>query len=240
MYIPLPENSFSGAITAPAGRLASSPWLEDLCRAARSAGLSLASWTVFHHNSTLGGRYPQFTARNLFGDSYPFALCPSKAAVQEYTLALARAVGSLGVFDIIDLETIGYLGYFHGHHHEVTAVPAGPLENFLLSLCFCDACRAMGDAAGIDVNGLIGLLRSVLLRKLRSDDACGSHPDNYEQLTTLLALSPALQNFLRVRMETINTLLRRIRGAIGIEQGRNSCVISRAKRCKLDPHHFAP
>ncbi len=73
----------------------------------------------------------------------------------------------------------------------------------------------MGDAAGIDVNGLIGLLRSVLLRKLRSDDACGSHPDNYEQLTTLLALSPALQNFLRVRMETINTLLRRIRGAVG-------------------------
>src|SRR5712691_8403737 len=47
LHIPLPENSFGGAIRPPAGRLASSSWLEDLCRAARSAGLSLAAWTVF-------------------------------------------------------------------------------------------------------------------------------------------------------------------------------------------------
>jgi len=135
--------------------------------------------------------------------------------VQDYTLTLARGVASLGVFDMIDLETIGYLGYFHGHHHEVTPVPCGPLETFLLSLCFCDACRAMGEATGINIDGLIEHLRSLLLRKLQSDDACARHPDNFEQLATLVALSPPLQKFLRARMETINTLLRRIRSEAG-------------------------
>jgi hypothetical protein len=130
-------------------------------------------------------------------------------------LSLSRALAALNVFETIDLETIGYLGYYHGHHHEVTAVPAGPLEHFLLSLCFCNSCMEAGKRAGIPMKALRDELRGVLLEKLRCDDACTHAPDDMEQLATLLALSEPLQQLVRLRLETVASLVREIRDGVG-------------------------
>jgi len=217
LLVPVRDGAFSGPIRPPVSAMASTGWLEDLARASGDRGMDLAAWTVFHHGSALAGAHPEWTIRNLFGDAYPFALCPSRAEVADYSVSLAGAVWETGAFGGLDLETIGYLGYVHGHHHEVTAVPAGPLEHFLLSLCFCPACMAKGEREGIAMEALRGELERMLAAKLRADDAASRNPENAEQVATLVASNPDLQQLIRMRIATVTDLVRRIRGAAGGE-----------------------
>ena len=213
LYVSLPRGAFDGGPTPAVSKLAGAGWLETLAKAAAGAGIHLAAWTVFHHSSALGAKHPELTARNLFGDPYPFALCPSSEPVRRYSVSLASALAGLNIFETLDLETIGYLGYYHGYHHEVTAVPAGPLEHFLLSLCFCNACVEAGTRAGISMESLRRELQNLLLEKVRCDDACSRPPENMEQLATLLALSEPLQRLVRLRLDTVTSLIRQIRDA---------------------------
>src|SRR5262245_22539066 len=154
LYVPVADGVFGQGPVPAVSKIAGTGWLATLAKAAAKAGLRLAAWTVFHHSSALAARYPELTLRNVFGDPCPFALCPSAERVRGYSLALARALAQLEVFETLDLESIGYLGFDHGYHHEVTAVPAGPLERFLLSLCFCPACLDAGARAGIAMEPL--------------------------------------------------------------------------------------
>ena len=215
LFVPLAFEKFPKCLRPKISGIASSDWFDRLCKTASDSGIRLAAWTVFHHSSTLAGEHPEYAIRNIFGDVYPFALCPSHAAVREYGVALASAIRSLGVFESLDLETIGYLGYSHGHHHEVTAIPVGVLENFLLSLCFCPACCSLGEQNGINAEALRRDLQRLLMHKLNSDDSAAGHPDNVEQLVTLIALSEPLQQFIRVRLKNVSGLIQEIRSAYG-------------------------
>ncbi|HEY1241418.1 MAG TPA: hypothetical protein VGF16_12725 [Bryobacteraceae bacterium] len=211
LFVPADRGLFRGPLQPESSALASTGWLEQLAEATTRTGIDLAAWTVFHHSSSLAGARPEFAIRNLFGDVYPFALCPSQAAVRAYSLQLASVIERAGVFRALDLETIGYLGYFHGHHHEVTAAPVGVLETFLLSLCFCEACRSAGEQAGIAVEPLRCSLCRLLETRLGNDDASAFHPANTEQLLTSIALSEPLQQLIRVRTGIVTDLVRNIR-----------------------------
>lgn len=208
IYVPIETSRFgdTGPVRSP---IADTGWLDQLA----AAGLPLSAWTVFHHSSRLGAKRPEQTVHNLFGDAYPYALCPSHPANREYAVELARSLAEVGCFDSLDLETIGYLGYFHDHHHEVTAVPLGPMERFLLSLCFCDACRGAAKGDGIDVSPLVKRLEAVLSRKLRADDACSRNPESMEQLASLIAQVPELQQLIGLRMRMVTSLVREIAAA---------------------------
>src|SRR5207244_3462911 len=129
------------------------------------------AWTVFHHGSALGAANPQLTVRNLYGDPYPFALCPSRPAVRAFSRQLAAAIASTGHFDTLDLETIGYLGYFHGHHHEVSAAPCGPLAHYRRSRCSCEACPRGASHAGLPIFCRQQYLRDLLTARFEADDA---------------------------------------------------------------------
>ena len=215
LLAPLDTRQFPEALRPAHSEIASSGWLERVARAAEPAGIRLFAWTVFHHSSTLAGTASQFAIRNIFGDLYPFALCPSNREVQEYSVALAASIRDLGTFDRLDLETIGYLGYYHGHHHEVSAVPLGVLETFLLSLCFCPACVEAGQFDGIDMESLRRHLQAVLQAKFDADHAVSRHPDNVEQLLTTVALCRPLQQLIRMRLRIVSSLLAEVRAVYG-------------------------
>jgi hypothetical protein len=117
---------------------------------------------------------------------------------------------SLGIFFAIDLETIGYLGYVHGYHHEVNAVPIGALDKLILSLCFCDACRSAGERSGIHMDALQETLRNILLPRLRCDGA-SKNPEDTEHVATLLALMPELQALFNLRCNTVTKLVSHLR-----------------------------
>lgn len=213
LFVPLAATRFPGRLQPETSAIASSGWLDRLHYAASDAGVELAAWTVFHHSSTLATKHPELAVHNVYGDVYPFALCPTQPEVRAYSLSLASAIQSLGMFGTIDLETIGYLGYFHGYHHEVAAVPLGTMETFLLSLCFCSACSAAAEQAGIVVDALRHELQRILSVKLSADDSASAHPENKEQLLTLIAMSEPLQQFIRIRLQIVTSLVENIRSA---------------------------
>jgi hypothetical protein len=206
-YFQASPANWEGGLDQPVSRLAETGWLERLAACASTRHVGLSAWTVFFHNSALGSRYPHLAIENAFGDRYPFALCPSQPAVQDHAAALCRSLAALGAFTSIDLETIGYLGYFHGYHHEVTAVPLGPSMKLLLSLCFCPACRETGLSAGIDMELASGEVRRMVSRRMESDDAAEDAP---EQLAGLLVLCPWLRALIEARAKTVTKLVQRL------------------------------
>ncbi|MET8761677.1 hypothetical protein [Lentzea sp. NPDC004782] len=110
----------------------------------RAAGLPVYAWTVLTHNSRLGDLHPDVTVVNAFGDRYPYALCTAQPDVVEYTSVLVSEVLELGAPDGIVLEAAGPLGFVHGGHHEKTdGTDWNPVQQKLLSLCFCSSCAAL-------------------------------------------------------------------------------------------------
>jgi hypothetical protein len=112
-------------------------------------GLALHGWTVFLQNTTLGLAHPDVTVRNCFGDrSSPTDLCPSHPDVRLYAVALGRAVARLGV-DSVVAEGLHFGTFGPGYHNERSFVPLGPMDLFLLGLCFCDFCMRRATDLGV-------------------------------------------------------------------------------------------
>ena len=98
-------------------------------------------------NSSLATERPELAVRPLGGPPQPSLLCPSNPAVREYAVALAREVDERFAPAALDLETVGWGAI----PQPKIGVPLGESERFLVSVCFCDACRALvGAPAGIE------------------------------------------------------------------------------------------
>lgn len=180
--------------------------LDATVEACHRAGLELRAWTVALHNSRLGEAHPNATEANAFGDRYPWALCPSNPAVRAYAVALVRDVASHGV-DWVDLESIGFHGLYHGHHHELIGIHYGPTEEFLLGLCFCEHCLDRAHAANIDGGPLRQQVADLLTSRFRQEATVPSaQAGDTSEVLSLLATWPELAAFVRVRLETVTTL----------------------------------
>jgi hypothetical protein len=129
--------------------------------ALRAVGLPVYARTVLTHSSRLGDMHPDVNVHNAFGDRYPYALCTANPDVVEYARTLVTEVLDLGRPDGIVLEACGPLGFVHGGHHEKTeGADWTPIQQKLLSLCFCAACALRYQDAGIDVDELCALVRA--------------------------------------------------------------------------------
>jgi hypothetical protein len=129
----------------------------------RSRGLPVTAWAVITHNDRLGAAVPSAAVRNAFGDGYPWALCPASSAVREYAAALAGEIAALPEADAIELEACGWYGVEHLSAHDKTAgVATGAQAQWLLSICFCAACRGEYAAAGADPAWLAACVRAAV------------------------------------------------------------------------------
>ncbi|GAA3580110.1 hypothetical protein GCM10022222_76140 [Amycolatopsis ultiminotia] len=141
-YRPLREEVWAGHELVPAvpDWVAQPDSGGDAVRLANAAGLPCAAWLVLTHNSQLGNAFPGYAVQNCFGETYPWALCPSQPAVREYAATLtAEAVAGLELSSVI-LEACGPLGAVHQHQHEKTDGVWAPAVARLLSICCCAAC----------------------------------------------------------------------------------------------------
>ncbi|MFI9817116.1 glycoside hydrolase family 10 protein [Saccharothrix variisporea] len=141
-YLPVRESAFGRLVPAePSWVPANSYGLAS--DAVRAVGLPVYAWTVLTHSSRLGDLHPDVVVRNAFGDAYPYALCPAHPDVVEYARALVSEVLEQGQPDGVVLEACGPLGFVHGGHHEKTdGTDWSPVQQKLLSLCFCSVCAA--------------------------------------------------------------------------------------------------
>lgn len=130
--------------------------------AGAEAGLAVNAWTVCFHNSRLGARNPDYRQEDAFGNAHENALCPSNPEVRRYFEAVAAAAADRGV-DAVELESVGWQSVLHGHSttfgHDKRQVLTTDAEEWLLSQCFCDACR---ERMELDADRAARVVRRVL------------------------------------------------------------------------------
>ncbi|MGH9725717.1 MAG: hypothetical protein ACRD41_11685, partial [Candidatus Acidiferrales bacterium] len=189
-------------------------------RHSAKVGLQLTAWFVGTHNSRLAANHPEFAVRNAFGDAYKYALCPSCKPVHAYLTTLLDDFLSQYSVHAVELESFGYLGFYHGYHHEAYSVSLGPFEQALLALCFCPACKRMGIEAGVDVEKLrLEICATIDDRLADPSLAEVSFEDSVLELMDYVQSRSDLSRFLLRRLEIVTgmisdlSLIAHLRGA---------------------------
>lgn len=178
--------------------------IRDWCR---SSGRHFCGWTVILHNSTIGRRHTDACCENAFGDRHTHALCPSNPDVRHYALALVRNICQSLAPDSIMLEAATVPTPFHGEHHEIANVKAGPAALWLFSLCFCPHCmKAAGEADGVDPERTRNVCRTALQALLNTETAIPSNEPG--QIAMLLLEYPELYAYQRARQNRVAEFIR--------------------------------
>jgi hypothetical protein len=180
--------------------------------AARS-DIAVTAWTVVLHNTRLGLAHPSCTARNCFGDAYRYSLCPANPEIRDYATALCADIADRYPVRGLVLETVGWMAYRHGYHHEFALIADNPWLDTMLGLCFCEHCTAGATQAGIDANGLRARVAA------RIDAYLADARDAPPAIATRwverdLVADAELSAFLRWRCTVVTSLVARIRETI--------------------------
>ncbi|MFJ8583124.1 hypothetical protein ACIRD2_00505 [Streptomyces sp. NPDC093595] len=131
--------------------------------ALRAAGLEVHTWVVLAHNSRLGAEHPQTSVVNAYGDRYPWAPCIARPEVRALLVDLAAEAAVRPGARGTELESCGWYGMAHLHAHDKTAgVALGDAAQYLMSLCFCGACREGYAGEGLDPGDLADAVRRAL------------------------------------------------------------------------------
>ncbi|WP_433544008.1 hypothetical protein ACQPZG_02010 (plasmid) [Streptomyces sp. CA-294286] len=147
----------------PAGAWACGDTYAEAADALRGAGIDVHSWVVLAHNSRLGTENPDIVVRNAYGDRYPWAPCIARPEVQAYLAALAAEAAVRPGARGTELESCGWYGLAHLHAHDKTGgVALGDAAQYLMSLCFCTACRIGYTQHGVDPDLLACTVRQCL------------------------------------------------------------------------------
>jgi hypothetical protein len=187
--------------------------LKDVIAARDRGGLSVACWTVCLHNMRLGLLHPDTCTRNAFGDPNYYSLCPSHPEVRAYIVTLVQDLTTHYRPDIVQLETPGFMGYAHEFHHEKDGVGLTAEDDFLMSLCFCEACTARATAAGIDVAAARRKVQSWIIETAERAVPAPRWPDFDRRGPDLFKEHPEVEAFVRWRFEPVTSLVSAIRDA---------------------------
>ncbi|TVZ99104.1 MULTISPECIES: hypothetical protein [unclassified Streptomyces] len=146
-----------------AGRWAPSDAYGEAAGALAAAGVEVHTWVVLAHNSRLGAEHPDTSVVNAYGDRYPWAPCIAQPATRAYLVDLAAEAAVRPGAHGTELESLGWYGIQHLHAHDKTAgVALGDAGQYLMSLCFCPACRAGYGEQGLDADALAVAVRDAL------------------------------------------------------------------------------
>jgi hypothetical protein len=215
VHFPLRADLWGGLRLVPPSQHGSDDGLfAELRRVTTERGLRLHGWTVFLHNTTLGLAHPEVTQENCFGDrAAPADLCPSHPDVRRYATALASSVARLGV-DSVVAESLHFGSFGHGYHHERCFVELGPVEEFLLGLCFCPHCRATAEEAGVDAAAARAAAAAIVGGVL---DGGAPLPGELSAARLAEAGGETLHRYVEARTGTVTTLVADVARAVAAE-----------------------
>jgi hypothetical protein len=135
----------------------------EAAAALTDAGIEVHSWVVLAHNSRLGAEHPDTSVVNAYGDRYPWAPCIAQPAVRALVTDLAAEAATRPGARGTELESCGWYGLAHLHAHDkIAGVGLGDAAQFLMSLCFCPACRDGYAQQGLEPNLLAAAVRGAL------------------------------------------------------------------------------
>lgn len=210
----------SGMVPRQAKEAAGRDVLRELCDRAGPRGIPVTAWTIFLHNSTLATDFPHCATRNVYGDPYLTDLCPANPRVRDYCRELAADIARYPVRRLL-AESLHYRPLEHGAHHERYLVDLSGEARTLLSLCFCEHCRAAGERAGIACEDLASAIRTSLDGIWNDEPGAGEGP--------LLGSDAAdsLSRYVDVRAEVVTSLVAEVREAIA-PTGVEFCFVDHA------------
>ncbi len=149
--------------------------------------------------------------RNAFGDRLPGYLCPAREDVRRYFIDLVKDLASSGVGSVV-LERFGFPLFDFAHMPGADVIADAPAAQFLMGVCFCDACVARGEAMNIEISPLAWRVRNFLERVLSGESGpvppLTASPDGLGEIDELL---PA---YLRARNDIVGTLVRDLRSEL--------------------------
>ncbi|MET7363333.1 hypothetical protein ABZS76_33515 [Streptomyces sp. NPDC005562] len=132
-------------------------------RALADAGIEVHSWVVLAHNSRMGEEHPENSVVNAYGDRYPWGPCIAGPATRAYLVDLAAEAAVRPGTHGTELESCGWYGLAHLHAHDkIGGVSLGEAGQYLMSLCFCAACRQGYAGQGLDPDELAVAVRGAL------------------------------------------------------------------------------
>ncbi len=105
---------------------------------------------------------PDVVLWTAYGDPLYYSLCLSNSKVTEYLVTLLGDLSATHGIDAVDAESLNFLNYPHGFHHEKDFVGLSAKTSFLLSICSCETCQQKARVAGIDVEHV----RTLVQRRL--------------------------------------------------------------------------
>jgi hypothetical protein len=154
VYFAADRARYRGRIQPPVADLvADFDPLARLVDEAGARGLAVHGWTNNTHNSRLGAAHPDCTVQTCFGDPLVFALCPANPEVRGYITAMSADLAARGI-ESLTCETLGFLPFDHGWHHERSYVALSAAARFVMGLCFCEHCTQAGREHGVGVDAL--------------------------------------------------------------------------------------
>ncbi|MDJ0461784.1 hypothetical protein [Streptomyces sp. H27-C3] len=163
---PVDEDRWAGRALRPYAAGAWAPTADPYGEAAHAlteAGLDVHSWVVLAHNSRLGAEHPDTSVVNAYSDRYPWAPCIAQPAVRAYLVALAAEAAVRPGARGTELESCGWYGLAHLHAHDkIGGVGLGDAAQYLMSLCFCPACRSGYAELGLNADELSATVRRAL------------------------------------------------------------------------------
>jgi hypothetical protein len=133
--------------------------------------------------------------------------------VRAYAVTLVKDLTRNYRPDVVQLESPGFMGYAHGYHHEKDGVGLLPEEDFLLSLCFCDACMNRASQAGIDAAAARRTVRRWIEESAAREVPSARWPDFARRSADVFRGHPEIEAFVRWRFEPVTSLVMDIRAA---------------------------
>lgn len=183
----------------------------DLKSAADRNEIKLAGWTLGLHNSWLASTYPECAIENVFGDKIQTDLCPNNPDVKEYVCAVVQDISQNLPVEKILMESLEFMPFAHGYHHEVFGVPMTATANFFMSLCFCQHCIKKSEQAGLD---------STKIKSYVKDELVSHYQNPFESSLTMgwaelrSELNGEFGRYLDLRINSITELTKAALGEI--------------------------
>jgi hypothetical protein len=214
-YRPSPERWSDHEITPKMASIVDTEGdqLRDLIRTRDDGGLAVSCWTVCLHNSRLGMAHPKHVMRTAQGDAHSYALCPSSPAARAYLTTMISEISRQYRPDRIELESPDFMSFSHGFHHEKDSLGLLAEDEFLLGVCFCDACMTRARAATVPADqaraDVANLLDAAMMRELPR----ARFPDFPTLGIDAFTDFPALLAYLHWRPSVVTSLIARLKSA---------------------------
>jgi hypothetical protein len=186
--------------------------LARLVATAKKRGMAVRCWTNGTHSTIQASAHLDCAVQNAFGDAYITTLCPANPDVRAYLCALN---GEFNRYDVQGLlaESLCFMPFDHGYHHERSMVPLAPAVKFVLGLCFCPHCRQAGKTAGVDAAALAGFVRTEVDNALNGRrSALDGVP--VENAAVAALAGGEMGGYLKARQRTVTTLVEEVVAAV--------------------------